>query len=464
VEYIFYVPAESKVIQHVTLNLTQPVVDNTAYNNAATATQVITTEPQSITPSTGLASATPTVEWKADLDGDSTYETTATGGTFASGVAYQATIKNVKAADGWSFADNVDFVINGSTALTGGKTMPGDVTGTLPSGVKSITVTKNTPTNPGDPDTYDIIVTFDKQGSKVVTDVVILTTLMPEHGKPIPAVTVPTDKPYEAVANTLKWEYMDTTDNQWKKVDTTATPNFLPKVEYRVTGRVKLKADDPTGEKYSTNYDITTATNFYLGTLGNVQIPQNGTTSKVTTTGLDAAIAEAKFEATQAAASNVWADDTVYTLTLTFKALEDKTDKVITQVATNVIQPVAGQPVPAPTEKATLLLAQTKDNNDMMAHVETSEVIWKTRAGDPVTSGNFTEDVIYTAEFDVFVKADSVGKGYKFLADTTATPDDYVDFLANGVVHSNGTWLNGADTETAHGITATITQLADTNH
>lgn len=434
VEYIFQVPAVSTVIQHVNYQLTAPVLGAQRASNA-TATSTYTNENVLVKPVDSLTGVTSPITWNESSDG--TTFGLMTGTEFKSGLFYQAVFTS-KNSGSYTFDANVDFTANGSAPAKKGDTI------TTADGVK-VAVTETS-------GTYTITVTYPKQGSLNIANVYVQTQLPPEHGKTVPSVYINSGEPYAADnTSNLKWEY-SATSNMASPTNAVTGDAFLAGKFYRVTGTATLK-----DQASKDNYDITTATKFYLG---GVEIEQGWTTGTDEVT-VDGVVYCAKFAADKAPLNDIYPDDTVYTLSLTTKTALEAT---IVKIAANVTQPIAGVAVPSGT-KASLLVAQDKDGVDVTAGVEMGEITWTKKDGSGVfgaipseDSGEFVTGGTYKATFTVEAK-----DGYTLLKDTTANPDDFVDFLINSVFKdANGAWINGADTVNKENVTVT-TATADGN-
>ena len=124
-------------------------------------------------------------------------------------------------------------------------------------------------------------------------------------------------------------------------------------------------------------------------------------------------------------------------------------DKTIVRVAANVSQPVANETRSTDVSK---ILAQNKDNDDMLSHITVSPVTWtvaNTFGGSYGTASGttFEANKYYRATFTV-----AANSGYSLLAET----DDKVDFLINGIFN-NGSWIDGAGSATGSGTKVTTT-------
>jgi len=397
VKELLTVPEDS-TIAHVVGGIPEPTPGTSTGTNGSTSS-VITTKGTSVTPADGLTNAAPAVTWFVENDGGTGWDSFT--GTFDYGKQYKAEI-TYTAKTGYSFAGDVDFVINNIGPVTDGNTTGTGVT---------LTAAKTG-------GAYKLTIVFPKAGSQNLTNVVVNTILPPMHGDTVPSVWVNKGEPYEGVTNTLKWQVSDNGTSGWN--DVAAGTSFEAGKYYRVTGQVQLTETE--------KYDITTSTKFYMG---DIEIPQAG---------VNTSDYEGTFTATNSAKGDgSYDDETKYTLTLTYKAaLTDNTDKSVIRVAANVLQPVAEQ---TPAAAVSVTVAQNKLGESMLDGVTANDLKWYDVADDTTplaADATFAKDATYKA---VFTLSADTANDYSFLS---ADPD-YVDFLVNNVL-KDGNWINGADT------------------
>lgn len=448
VKYIFAVPADSKVIAHVVADIPLPTVGNTVNSSKTSATtSILTDENLSVPAATALAVEDPVITW--NVKGNDNTWGAVTSDKFESGKAYQAVLTyTVNTGDGYTFASAADFIIKGVGPALGGGSVG---TAGTPVTVNGVTVTAKETT---DNQAYVLTVEFPKTGSQNVTNVIINTApLPPVAGEIIPTPYVVGSEPYQDSGSTIKWQ--KSSDNiSWSDLPVGET-EFKANTYYQIVGTVKLKNGEVD------NYDITSATKFFIGTLGSVEIGQNADTlSALETNGYGV-----KFEHIAGTLlDGVYSDDSTYTLTLRYNKLEDNTDKTIVKIAANVAQPTSNDQVPndANADKAVLLLAQNKDGLDMTAGVKKKDIEWYlgTEPGDATgaaaasTSSDFTgwtwtklnvgadfePGKTYKVKFNVSADTDN---GYKLLADESS--DKFVEYLINSILNNSNQWFNGED-------------------
>lgn len=385
--------------------------------------------------------------------GNVTWTKTAGGahtGAFDYSTAYTATYTlTVNSGDGYNYladtaaSDYVDFLVNSNTAVVNvNDTANNSHTTTYADGTV-VTLTKTSDT------VYTVKIDFPATDAKVdkILTVNVNTTVPPEHKLRVPDVYIVSTEPYTNPADPAKtdlvWKVKGD-DGNWTVV-AKDTP-FEAGKEYMVEGKVVLK--NPT----TTTWNITEDTRFYLG---GVAIPATTATGSLNDTTGGSVSYTTGFAADKTAVDGIYPKDTEFTVSLTFRALADKTDPTIVKVAANVQQPIANQSIPSGA--ASLLLALNKDGVDMSAYVTPSTVTWTEKNADgnfvAPTGTTFRTGGSYQAEFTLT----ATDAGHKYVA--VADPKDYLDLLINGVTHTDKSWLEGAtDTETV-GADGTINQI-----
>lgn len=385
--------------------------------------------------------------------GNVTWTKTAGGahtGAFDYSTAYTATYTlTVNSGDGYNYladtaaSDYVDFLVNSNTAVVNvNDTANNSHTTTYADGTV-VTLTKTSDT------VYTVKIDFPATDAKVdkILTVNVNTTVPPEHKLRVPDVYIVSTEPYTNPADPAKtdlvWKVKGD-DGNWTVV-AKDTP-FEAGKEYMAEGKVVLK--NPT----TTTWNITEDTRFYLG---GVAIPATTATGSLNDTTGGSVSYTTGFAADKTAVDGIYPKDTEFTVSLTFRALADKTDPTIVKVAANVQQPIANQSIPSGA--ASLLLALNKDGVDMSAYVTPSTVTWTEKNADgnfvAPTGTTFRTGGSYQAEFTLT----ATDAGHKYVA--VADPKDYLDLLINGVTHTDKSWLEGAtDTETV-GADGTINQI-----
>lgn len=443
-------PGLDKTIVKVETGVTAPVPGGLIPSTASTTVAVNKVD-TNLLPKALASGGAATVTWTKSTDNASW---TAAGASFEHATYYKAefTLTPETGYDFLNYAataagtDWTDFIVNQSDPINGAGTAT--IGTTSPTTVKVEKATGNA---------YKITLTFPKTPDNVtnVLNVYVNTVLPPEDGRNVPSVYEVSTEPYEPNAPAdLKWEVSSDGTTGWTTA-AAGTP-FVAGKHYRVTGTAKLKT------LTAANYDITTATKFYIGGIeiptasaatGNPATPGNPVTGSGTANGL---AYTTEFKVSKAAVGTVYPDDTVFTVTLTYTAgLADKTDPTIVKVAANALFPVTGVTIP---NTVTGLLAQNKDGVDMLGNVTFGQPTWKEESGGSfvgTSDSTFVNGKVYQVEFTV-----AANSGYHFLNDTTAPQPDFVDYLINSIL-DGGQWINGATSAagvTDNGITVVTAQ------
>ena len=384
-------------------------------------------------------------EGRANITWKTAAGTTLTSGkTFDYSTAYTAEF-DVTTATGYTYLDDTDkveWIVNSIVDATTGKGVNG--VGTLTKDNVTVTTSTTSATT-----TYHVKVEFPATEDKMdkVLTVSVNTTVPPEDKLRVPDVYIVSTEPYtnpDALDKTdLVWKVKGN-DGSWSVV-AKDTP-FEADKEYMVEGKVILK--DPT----TTTWNITEDTKFFLG---GVAIPKTAATGSLNDTTGGSVSYTTGFSADKTAVNGVYPKDTVFTVSLTFGPISDKTDPTIVKVAANVKQPIANQPIPSGA--AQLLLALNKDGVDMSDYVTPGAVTWteKNASGNFVTPTDsiFKPGGSYQAEFTLTAN----NSAHKYIA--VADPEDYLDLLINGVTHDDRSWLEGSTDNETVGADGSINQI-----